>query len=128
MVQVNIPDDLYQRLKLRAAATLRTIEEQVVKTLEAGLYMEESDLPPEFAATLAALEASDDIELLRIAATPYSPRMTAALQEMRERQQRPDISDAEKRKIAEILYQYDMKELLRSKAEALLKQREGNVH
>ena len=127
-ITLEIPDDLYQRLKLRAAATNQPLEAQILKTISSGLYMEETDLPPEFAATLAALEADGDIEMLRIAATPNSPGLEAALQEMRERQNSPDVSPAEKRKLEEILYQYDIKEQFRSQAEALLRQREGNIH
>jgi plasmid stability protein len=128
MAQVHIPDDLYQRLRLRAEATQRSLEEQLVKTLSAGLAVEESNLPPEFAATLAALEASDDMDLLRMAAAPNSPGLEAALQEMRARQNSPNVSPEEKRKIEEILYQYDMKERLRTRAAALLKQRSRDIH
>ncbi len=127
-ITLEIPDDLYQRLKLLAAVTNQTLEAQVQKVISSGIYMEETGLPPEFAAALVALEADGDIEMLRIAATPNSPRMEAALQEMRERQKSPDVSPAEKRKLDEIMYQYDMKERLRSKAAELLKQREGNMH
>lgn len=127
-VTLEIPDDLYQRLKLLAAATNQTLEAQMLKVFSSGLSMEETGLPPEFASILVGLQADGDIELLRIAAQPNSPRMEAALQDMREQVKNPDMNPAAKRKMEEILYQYDMKERLRQQAAELLKQREGNIH
>ncbi len=127
-VTLDIPDDLYQRLELLAAAANQTLEAQMLKVISAGLHMEETGLPPEFAAILVGLQADGDIEMLRIAAQPNSPRMEAALQDMREQVKNPDMNPAAKRKMEEILYQYEMKDQLRQKAAELLKQREGNIH
>jgi hypothetical protein len=127
-VTLTIPGDLYQRLELLAAASNITLEEQILKVISSGLYNEESGLPPEFAAVLASLEAGGDIEALRFAAQPNSPRMEAALQDMREQVKNPNMNPAARRKMEEILYQYEMKDQLRQKAAELLKQREGNIH
>lgn len=127
-ITLNIPDGLYQRLAQRGGATNRTLEEQILKTLSSGLFVEEGELPPEFAAIIAELEASDDSELLQIAATPNSPRLEVALQDMRSRLKSPDISLDEKYKLEEILFQYDLKERVRSTAADRLKRLDDNVH
>ncbi len=127
-VTLDIPDDLYQRLNLLAASTNLTLEAQLLKVIASGLYMEESGLPPEFAAVLAGLQQGGDIEALRFAAQPNSPRLEAALQDMREQVKSPGMNPEAKRKMEEILYQYEMKERLRQKAAELLKQREGHIH
>jgi plasmid stability protein len=121
--QVTIPDDLYQRLQRRAEARQRTVEAELAKTLATGLLIEEDQIPPDFAAIFTDFEATDDDALLQAAASPNSAQMEAALHEMRARQERADLSPAEKRALDNLLYQYNLASLMRFKAAALLRQR-----
>ncbi len=125
MAQVAIPDDLYQRLQRRAAARQRTVEAELAKTLATGLLIEEDQIPPDFAAIFTDFEETDDEALLLAAASPNSAQMEAALHEMRVRQERADLSPAEKRALDNLLYQYNLASLMRFKAAALLRQRHG---
>ena len=120
---LDISDELYQRLKWRAEATSQNLEALILKTISNGLYMEETDLPPELAAALVAFEQSDNDADLRLAATPHSPEFAAGMEDLRERLKRPDISPFEKRQLEEILHSFEAQEQFRSKAEEALKRR-----
>ena len=120
---LDIPDELYQRLKWRAEATSQNLETLMLKALANGLYMEETDLPPEFAAALVAFEQSDNDADLRLAATPHSSEFAAAIEDLRERLKRPDIPPFEKRQLEEILHSFEAQEQFRSQAEEALKRR-----
>lgn len=122
-VTLTIPDELYQRLKWRSEATNQNLEALILKTISNGLYMEETGLPPEFAAALVAAEQSGNDADLRLAATPHSSNFQAAIEDLREQLKRPDISPLEKRKLEEILSSFEMREQFRSKAEDALKRR-----
>lgn len=120
--QINIPDDLYQRLKQRAEENRRSLEAQLLKTLSAGLVVEEQELPADLAAALTALETADDEVLWQTARSRVPLEMAEAVQKLRARQKRTGLTSTEQGKLNDLLHQYDLIMLLRAKAAALLKQ------
>ncbi len=120
--QLNIPDDLYQRLKQRAEEAHRTVEAQLVKTISAGLVIEEEELPIDIANALAALETADDEALWRAARSRVPLEIAREVQKLKRKQQRGSLTEAEQHKLDELLHQYDLVMLIRAKAAALLKQ------
>ncbi|HEX6776830.1 MAG TPA: hypothetical protein VF099_01445, partial [Ktedonobacterales bacterium] len=65
-LNVNLPDDLYSRLKKRAEEAHRTIEDEVVGVLEASTPDDES-LPVGLVKLLDFMALMDDETLWRIA-------------------------------------------------------------
>lgn len=125
--QLNIPDDLYQRLKQRAEEAHRTVEAQLVKTISAGLVIEEEELPIDIANALAALETADDEALWRAARSRVPLEIAREVQKLKRKQQRGSLTEAERHKLDELLHQYDLVMLIRAKAAALLKQHGHDV-
>jgi hypothetical protein len=125
--QLSIPDDLYQRLKQRAEETQRTVEAQLVKTISAGLIVEEEELPTDITDALAALETADDEALWRAARSRVPLEMAREVQKLKRKQQRVNLTEAERQKLDELLHQYDLVMLIRAKAAALLKQHGHDV-
>ncbi|HEY7346858.1 MAG TPA: Arc family DNA-binding protein [Ktedonobacterales bacterium] len=128
MAQVNIPDDLYQRLKERAEEHHRSVEAQLLKTLSAGLVVEEEELPADITDALTALETADDEALWRVARSRVPLEMAEAVQKLRTKQKRASLTSAEQFKLDELLHQYDLIMLLRAKAAVLLKQHGYDVN
>ena len=122
MAQINIPDELYQRLKQRAEEHHRSVEAQLLKTLSAGFIVEEEELPADLAAALTALETADDKALWQAARSHVPLEMAEAVQKLRAKQRRTGLTSTEQRKLDDLLHQYDLTMLLRAKAAVLLKQ------
>src|SRR5581483_2738107 len=108
MAQVNIPDELYQRLKQRAEENHRSVEAQLLKTLSAGLIVEEEELPSDLAAALSALETADDKALWQAARSRVPLEMAEAVQKLRAKQKRTNLTAAEQRKLDDLLHHYDL--------------------
>ena len=122
MAQVNIPDELYQRLKQQAEEHHRSIEAQLLKTISAGLIVEEEALPADLAAALTTLETAEDNALWQAARSVVPLEMAEAVQKLRAKQKRSSLTSAEQRKLDDLLHHYDLIMLLRAKAVVLLKQ------
>lgn len=126
-LNVNLPDDLYSRLKKRAEEAHRTIEDEVVGVLEASTPDDES-LPVGLVKLLDFMALMDDETLWRIAESNSLTREAhKGLQRLRAREQDKGLTPAEQQQQHNLLEQYDEGVLIRSQALALLKQRGRNI-
>lgn len=123
---VNLPDDLYSRLRKRADEAHHTIEDEVVGVLEASMPDDES-LPVGLVKLLDFMTLMDDETLWRIAERNTLTREAhKGLQQLRAKSHK-GLTPAEEQRQADLLEQYDEGVLVRSKALALLKQRGQNI-
>ena len=126
-LNVNLPDDLYSRLKKRAEEAHRTIEDEVVGVLEASTPDDER-LPIGLVKLLDFMALMDDETLWRIAESNSLTREARqGLQRLRAREQDKGLTPAEQQQQHDLLEQYDEGVLIRSQALALLKQRGRNI-
>jgi plasmid stability protein len=124
---LNIPDDLFQRLKQQAKQTGRTIEEEAKNVLATGVPADER-MTPELEQMLAGMTLLDDESLWRAARNDLAREAAEEIRRLRAKRARKGLSDAEKQRLADLLYQYDKGILIRAEAAALLKARGHDVN
>lgn len=126
-LNVNLPDDLYSRLKKRAEEANHTIEDEVVGVLVASTPDDES-LPVGLVKLLDFMALMDDETLWRIAErNTLIHEAHKGLRQLRAKSQGKGLTPAEEQRQTDLLEQYDEGVLIRSKALALLKQRGRNI-
>ena len=123
---LNIPDDLYNRLKQLAEQSGRTIEEEARDVLATGVPTDEG-MTPELEQMLAGMALLDDEMLRRAARNELGRKAVEEIRRLRAKRERKGLSNAEKQRLADLLYQYDKGVLIRSQALALLKERGHNI-
>src|SRR6266540_4023220 len=73
-IQIQIPDEIYQRLQRVAAATNRPLEEVVFQTIRGNLPPSVDDLSPALHGLVADLQSLSDDRLWAVAREPLPPR------------------------------------------------------
>src|SRR5215471_5883978 len=102
--QLNIPDDLYQRLKQRAEETHRSVEEEALAALAASVP-EEDQIPPELEHLLHSMASLDDETLWRAARNELAREAAEEIRRLRAKQKRKGLTVAEKQRYADLLSQ-----------------------
>lgn len=123
---LNIPDDLYNRIKSRAEASHRSIEEEAAELLGASAP-EEDALPADLAELLDSMALLDDEALWRAAHNTLAREAAEEIRRLRARRESKGLSVAEQQQLGDLLRQYDRGILIRAEAAALLKQRGHEV-
>lgn len=119
---VHLPSELYVRIKKRADAACRSIEEEAVELLVAN-FPEDDALAAEFRQDLAALELLDDDALEEAARGRLAVELAEELESLHFRQQREGLTDAEDARRSELARAYERAMLVRASATAILKKR-----
>lgn len=125
-VTVQLPAELYNRLKRRAEKAQRSIETEMVETVADALPADDV-LSPELSATVAQLATADDETLLRTAKAQFSPQKSAQLEGLHLRQQEGRLSEAESRQADELAVELEQFIFLRAQAMSFLLQRGYDV-
>lgn len=123
---LNLPDTLYQRLKKRADAEDRSVEEVVIETLVSSVP-EEDGIPPELEHLLNSMASLDDATLWRAAKNDLAREAAEEIRRLRAKRERKGLTLDERQRYADLLRQYDRGILIRAEAAALLKQRGHDV-
>jgi plasmid stability protein len=123
-VMVTLPDDFYQRLKIRADGAQRSVEDELV-TLAAAL--DDEPIPVDIKEALASLPVLDDAALWQAAGSRLSQAESNEVEKLHFKRQREGLSDAEKQRLASLMHQYEKTLLIRSHALLLLKQRGQDI-
>lgn len=113
---VNVPSELYVRIKKRADEAHRSVEDEAAVLLETTVPME-----PEQA--LASLRLLDNAGLQQAARSRLAAELAAELEALHLKQQREGLSAAESVRCAELMQAYERSMLVRAEAAALLQQR-----
>jgi plasmid stability protein len=119
---LRIPSPLYDRLKQRAAASDRSVEEETLDLLASAVPAGEA-LPDDLAAAVAELDHADDQTLLQAARSHLSPQAAAELESLHFKQQQGTLTDAEREAMRRLVLEYERAMLVRARAAALLHQR-----
>ena len=123
---LQLPDDLYQRVRRAANGMKQPVEKALVRIVEAATPSMEK-VPPAYRAELEALEDRSDDELWQIAEGGLPPAKERRLNELLRKNQRAELSDRERRALAELRTEADRVMLGRSYAYWLLKYRGHRV-
>ncbi len=125
-VRLDVPELLYQKLRLRAAQSQRTVEDELLEVL-ATVVPVADDLPAELSAALTPLATLNDTELWRAAQTHLPANAATRLEELHLKRQRAGLTEPQEREAAALIRQYERGMLMRAQAAALLKQRGHDV-
>ena len=123
---LNIPDDLYERLKERAAITRRSIEEELL--ILAGTALIEDEIPSDIQEAVAALTQLNDEALWQTArSSKLAPEQSEEIEDLHFKRQREGLTATQKDRLAELMHQYDRALLVRAHAVGLLHDRGYDV-
>lgn len=124
-VMVTLPDDVYQRLKVRAEHARHSVEEELLALAAAAL--DDEPIPLDIQEAVASLPVLDDAALWQAARSRLSPAESDEVEVLHFKQQREGLTDAEKQRLAGLMHQYEKALLIRSHALLLLKQRGQDI-
>lgn len=118
---LNIPGDLYNRLKERAEFYRRTIEAELLDLVTTAIV--DDEIPPDIREAVAALPQLDQ-EALRqtVRSSRLSPEMSEEIEELHFKRQREGLTATEQERLAWLMHQYDKAMLVRTHAIGLLKE------
>jgi hypothetical protein len=122
-VTLQLPESLYLRLAHTAQATGRSLDEVILHTLNVGSPPTWDDAPPEFQATLAALDRFDDDTLWQIARSTQASTDMTRYDELLERQQAAALTADERLELAALRAEADRFMLRKAHAVVLLRWR-----
>jgi plasmid stability protein len=122
---VTLPDNFYQRLKVRAEQAQHSIEDELVTLAAAAL--EDEPTPLDIQEAVALLPVLDDTALWQAARSRLPQAESDEVEEMHFKQQREGLTGAEKQRLAGLMHQYEKALLIRSHALLLLKQRGQDI-
>ncbi len=122
-LQVELPEELYERLQQVAEENHRSLELVVIESLNA-LFGKPSD---NLNTTLASLSSYSEEQLWAIVSRRLSRAQSERLHELSARQKRMPLTDEEKRELDELLALVDQLMLLRSEALLQLKKRGHDI-
>jgi len=115
-ITVTLPEVLYERVKITAEASARSVEEVCTQSIALSLPELEDDLPPEVRAELAALPLLSDAELKHVAHGRMREEYQTRLEMLAEVQKQRTLTASEETQLAQLLTE-DQNLMLR-KAEA----------
>ena len=123
---LNIPDDLYERIKQRSAITRRSIEEELL--ILAGTTLIEEEIPADIQEAVAALPSLNDEALWQTArSSRLTPKQSEEIEHLHFKRQREGLTATEKDQLADLMHQYDKALLVRAHAVGLLHDRGHDV-
>jgi len=125
-VTLDLPEPLYQTLRLRAAQSQRTVEDELLEVLATAVPVAD-DLPAELSAAITPLATLNDADLWRAAQTQLPATVAARLEGLHLKRQREGLTGHQEREAAALIRQYERAMLIRAQAAALLKQRGHDV-
>jgi len=113
---VNLPSEVYVRIKQRAEEAHRSVEEQAVELLAASV-------PDEMDSSLTALATLDNVGVERAARSGLASELAEELESLHFKQQREGLTEKEAARCAELVRAYERTMLIRAHAAAILKNR-----
>lgn len=115
---VNLPSEVFIRIKKRADESNRSVEAEAVELLAATL-----DTDDELAQSVQALESLDNDGVERAARSQIATELSAELESLHFKKQREGLTEIESARCAELVDAYERSMLIRAHATALLKKR-----
>jgi hypothetical protein len=125
-VTLRLPAPLYDHFQNRAERAHRSLEAELLDAV-AMVVADEEELSHEVARSIVELELLNDEELWRAARNRLSDDVRVQLAALNSKQQREELTPAEKETLEQLVHQYDLAVLLRAEAARLLKERGHEV-
>jgi hypothetical protein len=122
VLTLELPEDIYERLRRAAKGMNRPMEKALVDIVRAATPSLEK-VPLEYRAELDAMEDSGDAALLKIAKSSLGPAKQRRMERLLEKNQRGASTDRERQMLTELRAEGDRLLLKRSYAILLLKYR-----
>jgi hypothetical protein len=126
-ITVTLPEVLYERVKITAEASARSVEEVCTQSIALSLPELEGDLPSEIRSELAALSLLSDAELENIAHGRMSEEDQARLETLAEEQKQRPLTATEETTLAQLLEEAQRLMLWKAEAYRLLARRGHTV-
>jgi hypothetical protein len=122
VLTVELPEDVYERVRRAAKGMNQPVEKALADIVRAATPSLEK-VPTEYRAELESLEDLGDDELLTISRSRLAPARQRRMQVLLDKNQRGELTDRERRAMAELRSAGDRLMLRRSYAALLLKYR-----
>lgn len=126
-ITLQLPETLYLRLMGTARATMRPLEEVLLRALSLGSPPAWDDVPPEFQVELAALDKADDETLWKIARSRKTTTELVRHDDLLARNAEGPLSPKERTELEELRREQDLFMLRKAHAAALLRWRGHQV-
>jgi hypothetical protein len=126
VLTVELPEDIYERIRRAAKGMNQPVEKALVNIVRAATPSLEQ-VPAEYRVELEAMEDLGDEELSRIARRRPAPAQQRRLERLLGKNERGELTDRERRALAELRAEGDRLMLRRSYAALLLKYRGHRV-
>jgi plasmid stability protein len=122
-ITLELPDDVYEQLRQRAAAANRTVEEEIVALLEIAFPEEDEPLPAELEETLASMELLGNEALWTAAESRRPEEVAAEMEALQQKQEREGLTGAETQTLEQLAEEYERLRIIRNQALVLLRER-----
>ncbi|HHY58417.1 MAG TPA: hypothetical protein GYA08_23620 [Chloroflexi bacterium] len=125
-VTVNLSEHSYRRVQRLAKQTQRSVE-QLLTDAVAALLPETTTLPSDLQTAVTQMALLNDAALWQMARTTLSAEQQQRLEALHDKQQRAQLSPAERAEEQALVRLYRETQLIRAQAVALLQQRGYDV-
>ena len=122
-VNIELPEDIYQRFKDMATVTQRSVQEVIVQTIRGNLPPALDDLPPEQRGLVADLQVLSDEALWAVAREALPEQRWRRHQRLLHKAETGALTNTERTELTEVRTVTDRFVIRRSYALALLKWR-----
>lgn len=121
-VTVELPEEIYDKVKRAARATKRPVKQMLVSILKSAMPSLD-EVPPEYRAELERMETFSDEELQKTTKARMSAAHQRRLNHLLRKNQAEGLSERERQSLTELSKEADRLTLCRAYAYLLLKQR-----
>jgi plasmid stability protein len=121
-VVLDLPENIYERVKQRADNKNRTVEAELIEVVTTAVPVED-ELPQDMLEAVAELRKLNDKALWKAARSHTSAKTVSKMEKMHFKQQNESLSELEKQSLAQMLYEYEKTILIRAEAAGLLMER-----
>ena len=126
-LMLNVPKPLYNRIKLRANESHRSVEDEALELLATAVSDSEEGLSAELATSLSALEKLNEQGLWHAARSKLSAEDIARIEALHEKRQGSYLTEDETRELEALIHSYELNMVLRAHAARLLRERGHDV-
>ncbi len=126
-ITVTLPEVLYERVKITAEASARSVEDVCAQSIALSLPELEGDLPSEIRSELAALPLLSDAELENLAHSHMNEEQQERLETLAEVQKQRPFTAAEESTLTQLMEEAQRLMLCKAEAYRLLARRGHTV-
>jgi hypothetical protein len=126
-ITVTLPEVLYERVKITAEASARSVEDVCAQSIALSLPELEGDLPSEVRSAIAALPLLSDTELENLAHRYLDEEQQEQLETLAEVQKQRSLTTAEESTLAQLMGEAQRLMLCKAEAYRLLARRGHKV-